>query len=418
MCLDASGSLKPPGPPATPLIRASTYRDRAMTMRSEMLETLAATEPLAGEWDDLAQTLGRPYCAPGWLLPWWRHVAPDKALLRIAVARDDDGRLAGVAPFYAARRRGVWTYRLLAAGLAARVEPLVRPDSGEEALRALAREIAGADAGPRTRAARVGPRIGAMERAAARGVARRRVRAPPPRRSGADRRARCRRRRRRRRLAQAAVVELPQPDAPLPPAAGRGRRRLPRDRQPRAARPGPARVRAAAPRPARGARRHRCLPAGRLRDAPGRRAGAAAGRPAAAGDDRARGARDRVPPLPRGGTRALLLERRLRRRVRAPAPLLRRPGRCRGGGHRGRVRALRPGPRHPGLQVPVRRRRGRARVGRAGPTWCARGRRPGRLCAGAGPLRGRLAPVRRAQGVDQDAGYAAEAIRSRRGDAR
>jgi len=119
-----------------------------MTVRSEMIETLAAIEPLADEWDELAEALGRPYCAPGWLLPWWRHVAPAKALLRIAVARDDDGRLSGIAPFYAARHRGVWTYRMLAAGLAARVEPLVRPEGAEETLRTLAAELAGATPGP------------------------------------------------------------------------------------------------------------------------------------------------------------------------------------------------------------------------------------------------------------------------------
>jgi hypothetical protein len=36
--------------------------------------------------------------APGWLLAWWRHIAPDNALLR-AIEIRDGAELVGLAPF-------------------------------------------------------------------------------------------------------------------------------------------------------------------------------------------------------------------------------------------------------------------------------------------------------------------------------
>src|SRR3712207_9034472 len=64
-----------------------------------------------------------PYCAPGWLLPWWKHVAPEGAVLRIVSVRDGD-RLVGIAPFYAVRRRArVCVWALLAGDITSRIEP-------------------------------------------------------------------------------------------------------------------------------------------------------------------------------------------------------------------------------------------------------------------------------------------------------
>src|SRR4051812_47535079 len=118
-----------------------------MAIGTELIDAVEDVERVRPEWDDLAVALDRPYCAPGWLVPWWRHVAPAGSLLRVVVARDADG-LAGVAPFYAHRWRGVWRYALLATGMSSRVEPIVRADVAEDATRALVDVLASADPRP------------------------------------------------------------------------------------------------------------------------------------------------------------------------------------------------------------------------------------------------------------------------------
>lgn len=81
----------------------------------------------------------RPYAAPGWLLPWWRNVAPQGAELAVVAVRDESG-LIGLGPFFRAGR----LYRTLGEGVTARVEPLARPGREQE----VAREIAAALDGP------------------------------------------------------------------------------------------------------------------------------------------------------------------------------------------------------------------------------------------------------------------------------
>jgi CelD/BcsL family acetyltransferase involved in cellulose biosynthesis len=67
------------------------------------VHTSDAIEPLAAEWDELADRAGAsPFLRPGWAGPWWR--AFGKGSLEILVLRRR-GRLAGVLPLY--RRRGV-----------------------------------------------------------------------------------------------------------------------------------------------------------------------------------------------------------------------------------------------------------------------------------------------------------------------
>lgn len=68
-------------------------------MEITVLDTI---EPLAREWDELADRAGAsPFLRPGWFETWWRAFA--RGRLEIAVLRRD-GRLAGVAPL--CRRRG------------------------------------------------------------------------------------------------------------------------------------------------------------------------------------------------------------------------------------------------------------------------------------------------------------------------
>ena len=109
-----------------------------MAIDVAVLDSPDAIEPIVAEWDRLAVDAGLPYCAPGWLMAWWRHVAPKGARLRVVVAREGD-RLVGVAPFYATPwRAGLWTWSLLATDLSSRIEPLAEPEAVQEIARALA----------------------------------------------------------------------------------------------------------------------------------------------------------------------------------------------------------------------------------------------------------------------------------------
>ena len=83
------------------------------------------------------------------MLAWLRHAAPAGALLRTVAVYDGDA-LVGIAPLWAeARRRGA-RYRLLAAGTAARLEPLARPGLEREVGAACAEVLARTSPRPAT----------------------------------------------------------------------------------------------------------------------------------------------------------------------------------------------------------------------------------------------------------------------------
>ena len=66
-----------------------------MPVDCQVFDSVDALEPIVAQWDELAVQFERPYCAPAWILGWWRHAAPDNARMRVVVARDGD-RLLGV----------------------------------------------------------------------------------------------------------------------------------------------------------------------------------------------------------------------------------------------------------------------------------------------------------------------------------
>jgi CelD/BcsL family acetyltransferase involved in cellulose biosynthesis len=93
-------------------------------LSSELISDLRSLEALQSEWDALAVACALPLMAPGWVMPWWRHVAPANAEPR-SIAVRDGGELIGLAPFYVAReRRHRIDYRLPGIELAARLSPL------------------------------------------------------------------------------------------------------------------------------------------------------------------------------------------------------------------------------------------------------------------------------------------------------
>ena len=113
-----------------------------MTVTWEVLDSIPAVEPAVADWDRLAVDASLPYCAPAWLLAWWRHAAPPDAHLRLITVHDGD-RLVGIGPFYAVPwRAGLWTWSLLGTDTTSRIEPLADAASGGAVAKAMAEAIA------------------------------------------------------------------------------------------------------------------------------------------------------------------------------------------------------------------------------------------------------------------------------------
>lgn len=104
-------------------------RDRANGLEATLVEDVDSLAPYLAGWDTLAVERGRPFCAPGWMLAWWRASHSDRMPLRVVLVHDD-GRLVGVAPFFANTTCGLTELRLLGAGFSHRIGVLAR--SGAE----------------------------------------------------------------------------------------------------------------------------------------------------------------------------------------------------------------------------------------------------------------------------------------------
>jgi CelD/BcsL family acetyltransferase involved in cellulose biosynthesis len=114
-----------------------------MSVSWEVLDSVEAVEPLVADWDRLAVDAGLPYCAPAFLLAWWKHASPEGAHLRLIAVRGDSGALVGVGPFCAVRRHpGLWTWSLLGTDTSSRIEPLAGTGQQAQVGEALARALA------------------------------------------------------------------------------------------------------------------------------------------------------------------------------------------------------------------------------------------------------------------------------------
>ena len=84
--------------------------------------------PLLGEtlssWDALAIASSRPYCAPGWMLPWWDHLRPEGSSLRSITVRKGS-EFIGQLPLCLSRDRwGIVSGHLLGHDTSSYSEPL------------------------------------------------------------------------------------------------------------------------------------------------------------------------------------------------------------------------------------------------------------------------------------------------------
>jgi CelD/BcsL family acetyltransferase involved in cellulose biosynthesis len=107
----------------------------------EIIEDLSVAEALAPAWDDLAVACALPLCAPGWMLSWWKHVAPAKTALRIVAVRDGL-ELVAIAPWFVHTDEDKRTdMRFLGAELSDRVDILCRAGREREVSLALRKAL-------------------------------------------------------------------------------------------------------------------------------------------------------------------------------------------------------------------------------------------------------------------------------------
>jgi len=103
----------------------------------EVIDNLSAAEALAPAWDEAAVACSLPLCAPGWMLAWWRNMAPAGSELRIIVVRAGP-EVVAVAPWFAqTSESGRIDLRFLGAELSDRVDILCMTGREDEAAAAL-----------------------------------------------------------------------------------------------------------------------------------------------------------------------------------------------------------------------------------------------------------------------------------------
>ena len=113
-----------------------------------VVDDVKGVDELFSSWDDVAVACRRPYCAPAWMMAWWRHLATPERALRVVAIFDGD-ELIGVGPFFVdTTPRGVTRWRLLASQTSSRIEPLARPGSEDVVGPAMVEAIARADPRP------------------------------------------------------------------------------------------------------------------------------------------------------------------------------------------------------------------------------------------------------------------------------
>jgi CelD/BcsL family acetyltransferase involved in cellulose biosynthesis len=120
-----------------------------MSIEGKMVAGADSLPPYLAAWDELATAAGQPYCAPAWMLAWWRHAAPRGAQLRIVLALDGQ-RLVGVGPFCVVQDRLHFArYRLLASGRCSPIGPLAEKGLEEDVAGVFSRAIAESRPRPR-----------------------------------------------------------------------------------------------------------------------------------------------------------------------------------------------------------------------------------------------------------------------------
>jgi CelD/BcsL family acetyltransferase involved in cellulose biosynthesis len=110
---------------------------------AELISDVERLGELAPEWDALAAACALPQMSAAWVLAWWRHVAPERAVPRTVLVRDG-ATLVGLAPFYVEPGGGGRVdYRLPGIEIAGRLAPLALAGREWEVAEAVAETLAG-----------------------------------------------------------------------------------------------------------------------------------------------------------------------------------------------------------------------------------------------------------------------------------
>jgi len=116
-------------------------------LEAELIADVERLDALRPEWDALAAACALPQMSPAWVLAWWRHIAPERAVPRTVAVRDG-GELVGLAPFYAEPAGGRLDYRLPGIEIAGRLAPLALAGREWEVAEAVAHALAHASPRP------------------------------------------------------------------------------------------------------------------------------------------------------------------------------------------------------------------------------------------------------------------------------
>lgn len=93
-------------------------------VKTKLIEDVADAEALYLTWDEFAKAAGLPFCAPAWMLAWWRNARPERARLRLIAVYDGD-ELIGLAPLFSLKKRsGVNEAHFLGWQASVRAEPM------------------------------------------------------------------------------------------------------------------------------------------------------------------------------------------------------------------------------------------------------------------------------------------------------
>lgn len=111
-------------------------------LAATIIDEESGLDSICERWDALAVETSKPFCAPAWMLAWWRNARPEAAGLCVVTITEGD-RLVGLAPLWANRRSGPGcAYEVLTARLSPPVGPLAVPGREREVAEALTRALA------------------------------------------------------------------------------------------------------------------------------------------------------------------------------------------------------------------------------------------------------------------------------------
>ena len=112
---------------------------RVLLINAVVITETQELDPHLDDWDRLAVLRRQPYCAPAWMLAWWRHASPPGARLAVVIVTDDE-RVIGVVPLFQRRTlTGLREARMLGTGH--RVDPLAEPGREHEVATAAAEAL-------------------------------------------------------------------------------------------------------------------------------------------------------------------------------------------------------------------------------------------------------------------------------------